>query len=381
MNINVLFLTSGLFIGGEETQNLQSFTRMREYGIHFTIATTKDAGPFAEPFRENGFEIFPDILKSRFDVSGIGRIRELIKEKGIDIMCTGGFGDALFFGRVAGKISGCKAIVNTFYHFGRLDRENAKIELVNNLIHSFTTVFKTSSLALRDYLIDEMAYPPDKVVAVHDGIDTTRFSPKKPDSSKYAELRLTESRPIVGIVASLYPFKGPDVFAEAAAIVHKQAPEAVFVMVGEGDQRPKIESIIAENGLEDVVHLLGYRKDVPEILPTFDISVLASDTEAFPNTLLEASACGKPIVSTAVGGAPEIVVDGYNGFLVPPREPRAMADKIIKLLDNIDLRKQMAENSLKRVREKFSIEHKVEVFSRFFEQLYRGEDIPPGLYD
>ncbi|MCP4632733.1 MAG: glycosyltransferase [candidate division Zixibacteria bacterium] len=381
MPIRILFLTTGLFIGGEETQNLQTFTMMKKRGFEIIIGTTKDAGPFSQSFIDAGIDIIPNLLSGRFDIPGLFRIKKLIREKNIDIICTGGFGDSLFYGRVAGKLTNVKAIVNTFFHFGRLDRKNTKIEIFNNLIHPLATVFKTSSLALRDFLINEMGYPAEKIVAIHDGINTSKFSINKPTNSKYEELNIPKGKPVVGIVASLYPFKGPDLFVEAAALVHKEYPDTVFIMVGEGDERPKVESLIKDSNLEDTVLMLGYRSDVPEILPIFDIFVLASDTEAFPNTLLEASACGKPLVSTNVGGAPEIVVEGYNGFLVPPRSPIQMADRIIRLLSDKDLMQSMSSNARKRVLENFSIEHKVEVFSRFFRELYEGKCIPSGLYN
>ena len=381
MPIRILFLAPGLYIGGEETQNLLTFSRMRGDRFDIIIGTTHDPGPFAQNFSNAGLEIIPNLLKGRFDIGGVARIRKLIKERSIDIVCTGGFGDSLFYGRLAGKLAGVRAIVSTFFHFGRLDRKNARIEMFNKVLHPITTVFKASSIALGEYLINELGYPRNKVVVIHDGIDTSKFTPSQPPESKYNELGIPIGRPVVGIVASLYSFKGPDVFVEAAVQVHRKFPNAIFVMVGEGDQRPKIEKMIKELGLQDNVLLLGYRTDVPEILPIFDISALASDTEAFPNTLLEASACVKPLVSTAVGGAPEIIIDGFNGFLVPPRNPHLMADKIIKLLSDDSLRLKMAANARQRVLENFSIEHKVVVFSKFFEQLYRGERIPAGLYN
>ena len=122
MPIRILFLTTGLYIGGEETQNLHTFSRMNKAGFEIIIGTTQDAGPFSQPFIDTGIEVIPNLLKGRFDIPGLGRIRKLIKDKKIDIVCTGGYGDSLFYGRLAGKLSGVKAIVSTFFHFGRLDR-------------------------------------------------------------------------------------------------------------------------------------------------------------------------------------------------------------------------------------------------------------------
>ncbi len=382
MPIRIFFLSTGLYIGGEETQNLLTFSRMKDKGFEFILGTTKDAGPFSKPFRDAGFEVFPKLLnRSKFDLSGLMNVRAFIRKVGTDIVCTGGFGDSLFYGRLAARLAGVKSIINTFFHFGRLDRNTARIELLNSFLHPITTYFKTSSMALRQYLIDEMNYPADKIIAIHDGIDSSRFSPQKPEPQTYHELGIPRNKPVVGMVASLYPFKGPDLFIEAAAIVHKQFPDAVFVMVGEGSERGKVENLIEKYDLRKVVIMLGYRTDVPRILPIFDISVLASDTEAFPNTLLEASACGNPLISTAVGGANEIVLDGYNGYLVPPRNPERMADRICRLLGDENLRKEISENSREYLLENFTIERKVEVFSRFFEQVHHGEPIPPGLYN
>jgi len=128
MPIRILFLAPGLYIGGEETQNLLTFSRMRGDRFDIIIGTTHDPGPFAQNFSNAGLEIIPNLLKGRFDIGGVARIRKLIKERSIDIVCTGGFGDSLFYGRLAGKLAGVRAIVSTFFHFGRLDRKNARIE-------------------------------------------------------------------------------------------------------------------------------------------------------------------------------------------------------------------------------------------------------------
>ena len=190
-----------------------------------------------------------------------------------------------------------------------------------------------------------------------------------PPARLHEELFLPHQAPVVGNVAALVPHKGQRHFVEAAALVVRQVPDARFVIAGEGELRPALERLIKEHRLEKHVLLAGFRPDVLSLHKAFDIFVMSSVTEGLGTSLLDAMAAGKPIVATTTGGIPEVVVDGETGFLVPPRDDRAMAEAIVTLLKDPALRAQMGAAGLARAQSKFSAERMLQETLRVYKRV------------
>ena len=169
------------------------------------------------------------------------------------------------------------------------------------------------------------------------------------------------------------PHKGQRHFVEAAALVVREVPDARFVIAGEGELRPTLEHLIKHLNLEKHVMLAGFRPDVLSVHKGFDIFVMSSITEGLGTSLLDAMACGKPIVATTAGGMPEVVQDGKTGILVPPRNDQAMADAIVKLLKDPALRERMGAAGLSRVNAKFSAERMVADTLQVYEGVVKRE--------
>jgi glycosyltransferase involved in cell wall biosynthesis len=181
-----------------------------------------------------------------------------------------------------------------------------------------------------------------------------------PAANLHAELWLPHHAPIVGNVAALVPHKGQRHLIEAAALVVTRVPDARFVIAGEGELRPALERQIKDHHLEKHVFMTGFRPDVLSVHKAFDIFVMSSVTEGLGTSLLDAMACGKPIVATTAGGMPEVVKDGTTGILVRPRDHEAMADAIVKLLTNEQARREMGAAGQARARVYFSAERMVQ---------------------
>jgi glycosyltransferase involved in cell wall biosynthesis len=160
--------------------------------------------------------------------------------------------------------------------------------------------------------------------------------------------------------------KGHACLIEAARIVCRAVPSAKFVLVGDGAERPKLEQQVGQAGLEKNFLFLGLRQDVPELLACCDLSVLPSEAEGLPNSVLESMAAGLPVVATRVGGTPEIIIDGVNGLLVPPRNPPALADAILRVLQDADLARRLSRTGQARMRTRFSYDRLIAQL----EQLY-----------
>ena len=177
--------------------------------------------------------------------------------------------------------------------------------------------FVCASDAIRQMLIGD-GIPEERTVTVHEGIDLGRVD-AAPRARPHEEFWLPHEAPIVGNVAALVPHKGQRYLIDAAVQVVRQVPDARFLIAGEGELRPSLEKQIKDARLEKHVILAGFRPDVLSLHKSFDLFVLSSTTEGLGTSLLDAMACGKPIVATAAGGIPEVVEDGVTGLLVPPK--------------------------------------------------------------
>jgi L-malate glycosyltransferase len=218
--------------------------------------------------------------------------------------------------------------------------------------------FICASEAIRQMLIGD-GVPSARAVTVHEGIDIERVERAEP-ANLHADFWLPHQAPIVGNVAALVPHKGQRHLIDAAKTVVQQVPDARFVIAGEGELRPALERQIKESHLEKHVLLAGFRPDVLSVHKAFDIFVMSSVTEGLGTSLLDAMAAGKPIVATRTGGIPEVVADGETGLLVAPRDHDALAEAVVCLLTDAELRRRMGEAGRARARALFSAEGMVQ---------------------
>jgi len=210
--------------------------------------------------------------------------------------------------------------------------------------------------------------PRQKTTVVHEGVDVERIVHLQ-TANVHAAFYLPTHAPIVGNIGALVPQKGQHHLIDAAAIVVRAVPDSRFVICGEGERRPALEEQIKRKHLERHVFLAGFRPDVLELLKGFDLFALSSLQEGLCTSLVDAMAAAKAAVATRVGGVPEVVADGETGFLVPPRDHEALADRIIMLLKDGARRARMGEAALTRARERFTMDRMVEGTLETYERL------------
>ena len=235
--------------------------------------------------------------------------------------------------------------------------------------YSQVDCFLAISRAVRDRLIADRI-PAAKIEIVHEGVDVERIV-SLPHGNLHAVLFLPTHSPIVATIGALVAQKDHHTLIEAAAIVVKQVSDVRFVIFGEGDLRPILEKQIKHLHLERHVFLAGFRADVLELLKDVDVFALSSTHEGMCTSLLDAMAAEKPAVATAVGGVPEVVDDVETGFLVPPKEPEALASRLVQLLKDQGLRRRMGRAGLERARRLFTVERMVEATAAAYGRLLR----------
>jgi glycosyltransferase involved in cell wall biosynthesis len=217
-------------------------------------------------------------------------------------------------------------------------------------------------------LTERLAWPRHKIDVIHNGVPVDRFQ-RPPDPELRDRLTGGADRPIILTAARLAPQKGLDVLLRAAVHV----PGGQFVFAGEGPERPRLEAQAEKLGLDDRVLFLGRRSDVPELLAASDVFVLPSLFEGSSLAVLEAMAAGKPVVSSAIGGTDELVVDGESGLLVPPGDVGALALALNKVLSEAELRARLGARARDRVQTCFSASTAAARTTRVYEDLLDRE--------
>lgn len=225
--------------------------------------------------------------------------------------------------------------------------------------------------AIRNWLV-ENGYDPASITVIGNGIDITRFRPAEApgETDVHREFGFPPGAPLVVLVARLEESKGTADLIDAMAMVAARRPDVRALLVGGGTPAATaaLTDRVRQLGVGAMVAFAGHRLDVPRLLRAATMSVLPSRSEGLPNVVLEAMAVGVPVIATAVGGVPEVVVDGVTGLLVPAADPSVLAAAIERLLAEPALAARLGAAGRQLVVERFSMERMV----RATEQLYQS---------
>jgi len=370
---NILFVLTELFVGGAQRQLYRIIANLDREKFNPVICCLKKEGILAEDFRRLGIRVTAINSRNKRDLRVIPRLLNILRKEEIHIIYTIGAGDSMFWGRLCGVILNTPVRISSVHRIGYPLHEKT-IEFLNKLLVPFTDRIIAVAEAQRKYLVEKEGISEDKLEVIYNTIDIDRYRIDSQSKLDKGLLGIPEDDKIVGIIASLRPDKRHDIFINAAADVLDVFPHTSFLIVGDGSEKANIESLIDRYDIGAKVHMVGNRDDIPEILSLLDISVLSSEHEVFPNTILESFAMGKPVVATAVGGVPEIVYDGYNGFLVPPYDHIALSNAIKRILHSPTLGQRMGEEGRRIVAERFNIESLIKRREALFSSLIENSN-------
>jgi glycosyltransferase involved in cell wall biosynthesis len=208
----------------------------------------------------------------------------------------------------------------------------------------------------------------EKFTVIHSGVDLTAFSDAGINAPAMREnLGIPPEAFVVGTAGRLTPIKGQRYLLEAAAMISSRKTDVFFVFLGDGELAHELGKMASSLEIKNVM-FLGWRQDVPEVMSTFDIFVLPSLNEGMGKVLVEAMALGKPIVASDVGGIPDLVINNYNGLLVPPADVEGLVKSINYLLDDSIKRKEMGDRG-KVVAADYSAEKMIEKIDRLYDDI------------
>jgi glycosyltransferase involved in cell wall biosynthesis len=211
--------------------------------------------------------------------------------------------------------------------------------------------------------------PLEKIVIIPNGIATPSVPTTASAHGRAQALSVNADDKVVGTITRLVWKRGHEELLRAAALVARAEPAAKLLVVGDGPLRRSLEDQALSLGLNGGVRFLGAVPQAARLLPHFDVFVLSSVWEGMSNGLLEAMAAGRPVVATRVGGNPEVVVDGESGLLVPPKDPQALADAVLRLLRDRELAGRLGEAARRRVASEFTLEQMVQRLETLYDDL------------
>ena len=378
MKIKVLHVITRFIAGGAQDVTLIMVERLVQRGFDVVLACAPEKKRVEEA-RKRGVKIalipeFRREISPLNDLKAFFRLYCLIRKSKFHIVHTH-TSKAGILGRLAARLARTPIVIHS-PHGSIFHRTyyNKFVLFLIALIEKFAALFADKIVPLseggrRDYLRYRIA-EPEKYVTIYSAIELDCFSRVRVDiTGKKEELGIPPGAPVVGLIARLSPEKGHGLCLEAFSRVLSVIPEAILLIVGEGSLEKDIRMKVNQLGIEKNVIVCGYRSDIPEIVQILDVSVHPSLWDGIPRSMVEAMVSGKPVVATAVGGIPEVVIPGKTGLLVPARDREALAEGMVRLLKDRELAERLADAGLKRVRRMFDSETMVEKLVKLYCEL------------
>ena len=375
--LSVTYLIGSLRDGGAERQASELMKRLDRQKFKVSLILMEAAAEDRLPECIDQFEILniaqagaskwlrrtPSLLRA------VVRLRKCLRSWRTDILhafLPGPSILAAFAGRIAGVpiVIGSRRSLPDFYRAGRGLIPRAVDTLAFRMAH----VNLGNSAAVTSGMV-AAGCPLNKCRTIFNGVDTDRFRPDLPRVWR-AEMRWSADEIVLGMIANFRPCKRHSDLLDAAVLLLNHHPRLKFVMVGaDAGNRAETQEKMRALGLTENVVLLDGQRCPERIFAALDIYVCASDTEGFSNVLLEALSCGKPVIATNVGGNPEIIAHGENGFLVPPRSPQSIAEAAEVLIGDSGKRAVMGARGREVVKQKFSLQQMVAEHEQLYASL------------
>lgn len=329
--LRMVQVTHGMGIGGMERVILDLCRNLDPSRYEITVYCTHILGPLAPELDRIGVPVVYHAVRRRSDHwMRPMRIAKYLRETRPDIVHTQ-HNSALLDAALPARLTGVPVLVHTD-HSKHYPTERRRYMMAERALSGLVDSFCAVSRHTRDEIAAYEGIRAERIEVVHNGFDFAELPGRRDRDEIRATLGIDETAPLLGSIARLVWQKGHDLLIDAMPAIRAAIPEAQAVIVGGGSREGELRERIHSLGLEGAVHLMGWRNDATRFLPAIDLFVMTSNFEGMPISLLEAMALSRPVLSTAVGGVPEIVLDGVTGRLVDGRDPAVFARTAIEMI-------------------------------------------------
>ena len=367
---NILHVIETCGPGGAETVCLELATGLDARQWRSFVAIP-GKGWVYDSFRANGFEPIITPLHGMFDVRYLAGLCNIVRKHKIDLIQTHLF-TAAVYGALAGFLCGVP-VISTFHGQPDLVGSARYRAMKFWIMRRGVTRAVFVSESLRQFFLSSGHLDVDRTTVIANGIDESEFTSRR-DTSLRRELGIADGEVLVGAVGNLRPAKSYDVFLKAAALLRGQSRVYRFVVVGEADEGGGLyQELLA---LRDQLNLgtrevafTGFKDRIHQIMNNFDFYVSTSSSEGFSLSVIQAMACGVPVVATKSGGPEEIITHDVSGLLVDTNRPDSVARAIQRLNDEPATRARLIEAGRAVVQTRFTLKQMVESYERLYQQF------------
>jgi glycosyltransferase involved in cell wall biosynthesis len=288
-------------------------------------------------------------------IVGTFAVRRLVRERNISLIH--GFTLAVAAAPFAAAVTGVPLIMHAHEI---LQRPKLLRKFLHALAVRWSACVLCVSEAVRRNIVEDQPAAADRIQTVYNGIAALP-PPERGIAELRAKMDMPADQPLVGMLARISPWKGQQVFLEAAALVLQAVPDCRFIAIGgvfDGDTQhlDRLTDIQRRLGLDSSVTIAGFTPNARNLIPAFDVLILPSTSpDPFPTVILEAMSAGVPVIATAHGGAVEMIIDSETGLLVPPRDSTALSSAILTLLSSASLRRRLGQAGRERMLSRFEL--------------------------
>ncbi len=364
-SLHILHSESASGWGGQEIRVFQESELLLERGHRVSLVCQPESFLWnkCKTVNSSNFTFYPLLMKNPANPFSLASVLNIFKKAKPDIIHTHSSIDSWLVGSAA-KFSGFPVIRSRHISIP------IKSLFPNNWLYSrIPSKIITSGDAISEIVKSVSGVKPENVKSISAGVDFRRFDFKTNGQKIREELGVKPGQTLIGKIGVIRGWKGYDYLLEAAPIILKKYPETRFVFVGRGPGFEQTQSIAKSLGLENVLTLMGHREDIPEIMAGLDIQVLASFTgEGTPQVIPQAFAMKTPLVATRVGSVPELLGQGERGVLVEPKNSIDLAQGIIKLIENPDIKIENAEKGYEFCKSELGIDRMINETISIYEE-------------
>ena len=368
----VLFIVDRIFYGtgGTEKQVLRILDGLRNRGVEAKLLLLMET-PWLKQVNRCPDQTIPVIPIYKFrkltTYWNVIRLISLVSSSNPDIVHTF-MPISNVVGVIAAKIARVENIISSRRDYG--EWMSPWYLLLTRLANNFVTSIVTNSYAVKRLTESKEGVPSSKIQVIYNGFDVGELREKIRQTSENVreELGIPDSAKVVGTIANLRPMKRLDTLFYAAREIARLRSDVVFIIVGTGPEEAKLKSLAKILGIRNITYFVGRQLDVAKYLKTFDVAVNSSEKEGLSNAIMEYLAAGIPVVASEAGGNVELIKDNINGFTFKVGEHKELANKILILLENQELRERFKRTS-RSLLGKLDLDTMIDNYERFYRSL------------